>query len=366
MRKLNEPVYYSDYLKLDKILDSQDPKSLAQGEAAHDEMLFIIIHQTYELWFKQVLHELDSIIYMFKKEYVDEESIGTIISRLRRITEIQKLMIEQFKVIETMTPLDFLDFRDFLVPASGFQSFQFRMVENKLGLNTDSRLKYNKNIYHQVLTEEHKNKVQDSEQEINLLSLIEKWLERTPFLSYKGFNFLDSYKKAVEEMLESDKEIINNNHTLSDTDKQMQLKELEKTRENFMTLFDEEKHNELLKKGHKTLSFKATHAALFINLYRDEPILQLPFMLLSYLVNIDELFSTWRYKHSMMVHRMIGTKIGTGGSSGYNYLKATIESHKIFNDLFNLSTFLIPRSALPPIPEKMKKQFAFFFTVANE
>lgn len=366
MRKINEPVYYSDYLQLDKILGSQEPKSLAQGDAAHDEMLFIIVHQAYELWFKQVLHELDSIIYMFKKDYVDEESIGTIISRLRRITEIQKLMIEQFRVIETMTPLDFLDFRDFLVPASGFQSFQFRMVENKLGLKSDSRLKYNKNIYHQVLSEDHKNKVQSSEQEVSLLSLIEKWLERTPFLSYKGFNFLDSYKKAVEDMLEGDKEIIKSNHTLSDVDKEIQINELQKTRENFMTLFDEERHNELLKSGQKTLSFKATHAALFINLYRDEPILQLPFMLLSYLVNIDELFATWRYKHSMMVHRMIGTKIGTGGSSGYNYLKATIESHKIFNDLFNLSTFLIPRSALPPIPEKMKKQFAFFFTVANE
>jgi tryptophan 2,3-dioxygenase len=366
MKKLSEPVYYSDYLRLDKILDSQEPKSIQQGEPAHDEMLFIIIHQTYELWFKQILHELDSIIDMFKKDYVDEESIGTIISRLRRITEIQKVMIEQFRVIETMTPLDFLDFRDFLVPASGFQSFQFRMVENKLGLKSDSRLKYNRNIYHQVLTEEHKDKVQKSEEEINLLTLIEKWLERTPFLSYKGFNFLDSYKKAVDEMLESDKQIINSNHTLNDAEKENQIKELEKTKENFMALFSEEKHNELLKKGLKTFSFKATHAALFINLYRDEPILQLPFMLLNYLVNIDELFANWRYKHSMMVHRMIGTKIGTGGSSGYNYLKATIESHKIFNDLFNLSTFLIPRSSLPPIPEKMKKQFAFFFTIANE
>lgn len=366
MKKLNEPVYYSDYLKLNSILDSQKPKSDESGEPAHDEMLFIIIHQAYELWFKQILHELDSIIYMFKKDYVDEESISTIISRLRRITEIQKVMVEQFRIMETMTPLDFLEFRDFLIPASGFQSFQFRMVENKLGLKATSRLQYNRKIYSQALSEEHQQAVKKSEEETSLFTLLEKWLERTPFLNFKGFNFLDSYKKAVNEMLDGDEQIIRNNATLSEGDKENEIKELEKTRANFLALFDEDMHNDLVKKEMRQMSFKATHAALFINLYRDEPILHLPFMLLTYLTNIDELFSTWRYNHSMMVHRMIGTKIGTGGSSGYNYLKATVESHKIFNDLFNLSTFLIPRSALPPIPPEIKNQLGFFFTFNNE
>ncbi|MBC7474833.1 MAG: tryptophan 2,3-dioxygenase, partial [Candidatus Sericytochromatia bacterium] len=88
----------------------------------------------------------------------------------------------------------------------------------------------------------------------------------------------------------------------------------------------------------------------------------LPYNLLSYLLSIDELFSTWRYRHAMMVHRMIGTKIGTGGSSGYNYLKATVDSHKIYTDFFNLSTFLIPRSMLPNLPEEIKKQLGFYIT----
>ncbi len=366
MKKDKEPVYYSEYLKLDNILDSQKPKSNDAGQPAHDEMLFIIIHQAYELWFKQILHELDSITYMFKKDYVDEESIGTIISRLRRIIEIQKVMIEQFKIMDTMTPLDFLEFRNFLVPASGFQSFQFRMVENKLGLKLDSRLKYNLNVYSKALSSQHQDIVKKSEEDISLFVLLEKWLERTPFLNFKGFNFLDSYKKAVDEMLNRDKEIIMTNPALNKQEKENQIKEMEKTKENFSALFDEDKHNELVEQGMRRMSFKSTHAALFINLYRDEPILHLPFMLLTYLVNIDELFSTWRYKHSMMVHRMIGTKIGTGGSSGYNYLKATIDSHKIFNDLFNLSTFLIPRYSLPPIPSDIKNQLSFFFTFDNE
>src|SRR6186713_1609023 len=137
------PVYYSDYLHLDSLLNSQKPKSEEFGYKAHDEMLFIIVHQAYELWFKQILHEIDSVNRMFRDEVVDEKSIGIAVSRLHRVTEIQKLLIEQLRVLETMTPLDFLEFRDFLIPASGFQSFQFRLIENKLGLSDEKRIQYN-------------------------------------------------------------------------------------------------------------------------------------------------------------------------------------------------------------------------------
>ncbi|MBC7474846.1 MAG: tryptophan 2,3-dioxygenase, partial [Candidatus Sericytochromatia bacterium] len=320
MKKSREPLYYSEYLQLEKILSSQLPKSVEENNPAHDETLFIIIHQAYELWFKQILHEIDSIIDMFKNDYVNEEYLGVIITRLRRITLVQKVMIEQFNIMETMTPLDFLDFRDLLVPASGFQSVQFRMIENKLGLQKDERLKYNRSVYSQALSQEHQETVKKSEDEISLFNLLEKWLERTPFLNFQGFNFLETYKETVEKMLNNDESIIRSNPTLTEEEIGKQINELEKTRENFSALFDEDKHNLLVKTGQRRLSLKATHAALFINLYRDQPILHLPYNLLSYLLSIDELFSTWRYRHAMMVHRMIGTKIGTGGSSGYNYL----------------------------------------------
>lgn len=360
MKKVGDPVYYSEYLQLDKILSSQSPKSADYGRPAHDETLFIIVHQAYELWFKQIIHELDAIIDMFKRDFIDEENIGTIVSLLRRITEIQKVILEQFRVIETMTPMDFLEFRDFLLPASGFQSFQFRIIENKLGLKADSRLRYNRTIYHKTLKKEHQELVKKSEAEPSLSDLIEKWLERAPILYFESFSFLDNYKQSVEDMLKSDRKIIMTNSILSEEEKENQIKELNKTKENFSALFDEEMHNNLVKKGQRRLSYKATQAALFINLYRDYPILHLPFMLLTYLIDIDELFSTWRYRHSIMVHRMIGTKIGTGGSSGYNYLKATIDSHKIFIDFFNLSTFLIPRSMLPALPAEIGRQLGFY------
>jgi len=125
MSTRKDDFYYADYLKLHALLAAQQPESARHGRPAHDEMLFIIVHQTYELWFKQILHELDRIQTDFGGDVVEDEYLGRIVHGLDRINEILKLLIQQLEVLETMTPLDFLDFRDFLFPASGFQSTQF-------------------------------------------------------------------------------------------------------------------------------------------------------------------------------------------------------------------------------------------------
>jgi len=356
------PLYYAEYLQLNKLLSSQFPKSTEQGKPAHDEMLFIIVHQVYELWFKQILHELDSIIAMFGKEYVDEKQIGVAVARLVRITEIQKLLIDELRVLETMTALDFLDFRDLLYPASGFQSYQFRLLENKLGMQPEQRLLYNKEVYYAHLSHEHQDDIKRSEQEPSLFSVVERWLERTPFLEFHGFKFWDHYRQAVEDMLQSDRDAIMSNTISSEGEKMQQLAEVEKNHENFDALLDSGKHNELVAKGKRRLSHKAIEAALLIELYRDEPILHLPFRLLTVLMDMDEQWTTWRYRHALMAHRMIGNKIGTGGSTGYNYLKATTEKYKVFGDLFNLSTFLIPRSRLPKLPTDVQKNLDFHYS----
>jgi len=275
--------------------------------------------------------------------------------------EIQKILIDQIHVLETMTPLDFLDFRDFLFPASGFQSVQFRMVENKLGLKPEQRLQYNQFAYHTRVSPEHQELLKQSEQEISLFDLVERWLERTPFLSFEGFTFWATYSEAVHEMLNKDREVVQHNPTLSEKQKEVQLDELELTEKHFEAILDASRHKEMIDTGKWRLSQKATQAALLISLYRDQPILHLPHALLAALVDIDELFTTWRYRHALMVFRMIGTKIGTGGSSGAHYLKSTAENHKIFTDLTNLSTFLIPRYALPALPEKILRQLGFYF-----
>src|SRR5215510_12581051 len=119
--------YYSDYLRLEALLAQQLPESERIGAPAHDEMLFIIVHQAYELWFKLILHELDRIQEDFGADVVEDDRLGRVVHGLGRINEIVELLVHQLDVLETMTPLDFLDFRDLLTPASGFQSVQFRL-----------------------------------------------------------------------------------------------------------------------------------------------------------------------------------------------------------------------------------------------
>ncbi|HEX9658393.1 MAG TPA: tryptophan 2,3-dioxygenase family protein [Bacteroidota bacterium] len=361
MRKNDTPVYYGDYLKLDQLLSSQLPKSDEHGAHAHDEMLFIIVHQVYELWFKQILHEMQSLVEAFGKEYVDEKDVGVAVLRLTRVTEIQKLLVDQLRVMETMTPLDFLEFRDFLFPASGFQSVQFRLIENIMGMKPEQRLLYNKQAYYQNVSPGHQEIIKSSEKQSSLFRVMERWLERTPFLDFSGFNFWEHYRSAVNNMLQSDRDIITGNPLTSEDEKKKQLQELAANEENFAAVLDEAKHKDLVSKGKRQLSHKALQAALLIQLYRDEPILHLPFRLLTTLMDVDEMFTMWRYRHAQMVHRMIGTKIGTGGSTGYNYLKATVEKYRVFGDLFNLSTFLIPRSTLPELPPEVRKSLGFAY-----
>jgi tryptophan 2,3-dioxygenase len=361
-KQLNEPVYYADYLQLDKLLSSQKLKSDEFNDHAHDEMLFIIVHQAYELWFKLIIYELDSVIGIFNKEKIDEKNIGIAVGRLHRITEIQKILIDQLRVLETMTPLDFLDFRDYLIPASGFQSIQFRIMENKLGLRKDSRLTYDGKNYYSVVSDEHQKVLLETEKSNSLLETIDNWLSRIPFLEFDGFDFIENYKKSLEKMFGHERQIIENNPSINEEKRKKQISELNKTTENFYTLFDEKKYDELMEKGFRKFSYRSFIAALFINLYRDEPILHLPYRILTLLVDIDENFTSWRYKHALMVHRMIGAKVGTGGSTGHHYLLQTAEKHKIFRDLFDLATFMIPRADLPELPEKMKKTLAYYYS----
>ena len=360
MEKPYPPLYYTYDLQLDRLLDAQHPKSAAYGQPAHDEMLFIVVHQAYELWFKQILHEVDSVIALLASDPVDEKHIGICVSRLLRVIEIQKVLIDQLRILETMTPLDFLDFRDFLFPASGFQSIQFRMLEIRLGLQSDSRLRYNQAAYHSRVSDAHREMLISAEQEGSLFSALENWLGRTPFLEDESYRFWDDYRHAVQDMLEADREVVLHNHTLTEEEKTAQLRELDGTAEHFDAMFDADRHRAMQDAGSWRLGHRATLAALFVSLYRDEPILTQPYRLLAALVDIDELMTTWRYRHALMVHRMIGTKIGTGGSSGYQYLKSTAESHRVFRDLTNLSTFLIPRRALPALPDALRQRLGFF------
>ncbi|GIV60210.1 MAG: tryptophan 2,3-dioxygenase [Rhodothermaceae bacterium] len=355
----NRPLYYADYLALDRLLGCQELESARHGTPAHDEMLFIIVHQAYELWFKQILWELDAVLRLFGGETVDEMDVARSVAHLERIVAIQRVLLQHIDILETMTPLDFLEFRNYLIPASGFQSVQFRLIENRMGLRPQDRVRFSEAPYTSRLKPGDRARLEASEKEPSLFDRIERWLERTPFLHFGDFDFWQAYREAVDRMLERERRHLLNNPALTPEEREKQLRGLEATATGFEALFDPEKHRELVARGVRRLSHRALLAALLIHLYRHKPILHLPFRLLSLLVDIDENFTTWRYRHALMAQRMIGTRIGTGGSSGHDYLRQAAERNKVFTDLVNLSTYFIPRSALPELPPEVERTMGF-------
>uniref|UniRef100_A0A8C8MMN0 tryptophan 2,3-dioxygenase n=1 Tax=Oncorhynchus tshawytscha TaxID=74940 RepID=A0A8C8MMN0_ONCTS len=339
-------IIYGDYLQLDKVVTAQVLQSELKGNKIHDEHLFIVTHQ--ELIFKMVmLHQVR-----------DERNMLKVNTRIHRIVMIFRLLVDQFSVLETMTALDFYDFREYLSPASGFQSLQFRLLENKIGVPDNLRVPYNRRHYRDNFKGHESEMLLSSENEPCLLKLVEKWLERTPGLEGDGFNFWKKLEANIFEGLCLEKKKITK---MPDSEeKEEMMEELTKQKELFTSLFDIKRHEHLLSKGERRISYKALQGALMIYFYREEPRFQVPFQLLSNLMDIDTLMTKWRYNHVCMVHRMIGSKAGTGGSSGYHYLRSTVsDRYKVFVDLFNLATFLIPRHWVPKLDPN---EHTFLFT----
>ena len=334
-------MYYGTYLQLDKIIDAQSPESFKEGQvAAHDEMLFIIIHQAYELWFKQILFELNSVTHIMQKPAINDNTsdLQTVVHRLQRTVTILRVLVHQIDILETMTPMDFLNFRDMLRPASGFQSWQFKTIEARLGLKFEQR--FGQEHYTSQLSAEDLNNVKRAEEESeSILTLVNRWLERMPFADdaeawqSTGENFWDAYHKLYTAGL-APAEQVNNTHYQN-------------------TFFEN------LNTPERSLSPRACRSALFILLYRGFPMLELPFQLLDTLLEIDNQLGNWRYRHINMVRRMIGTRIGTGGSTGAGYLQGAMDKHYIFKEIAQLNSFLIDRRHLPILPKAVQNKLGY-------
>ncbi|XP_053203415.1 tryptophan 2,3-dioxygenase-like [Panonychus citri] len=350
---------YGEYLMLDPLLSCVEPVTRSLGKEVHDEHLFIITHQAYELWFKQILFELDSVRDLLNKKNVSESNMLVITSRLNRVVLILKLLVDQVSILETMTPLEFMEFRNYLSPASGFQSVQFRLLENKLGVKNELRVNYGKNHYINIFQDPKIiNLIKKSEEEPSLCDLIQRWLERTPGLQEEDFNFWEQFKNVVTSMLNEQ-----NKNAEAENDpsiREQMINDVKQKVKTFDTIFDETIHNGLITRGERRFSHKALQGALMISLYRDEPRFNQPFHVLTSLMDIDSLITKWRSNHVQMVLRMIGShQMGTGGSAGYQYLRSTLsDRYKVFVDLFNLSTFLISKEYLPLLTPKMKKKLS--------
>ncbi len=350
MTKKKKDIDYKTYLQLPALLAAQKPIS-----AAHDEMLFVIVHQTYELWFKQVLFEVARVQKIFARRTLADADLRIVSEALARVDAVLKHLVRQVDLLETMTPLDFLDFRHVFRSASGFQSMQFRALEISLGLRAEDRVSYDGRAYASYLSEEDRKTVSKLEKGETLFEQVDKWLARTPFVSMGKFDFWKAYGRAVAEMLDADRKTAAADKTLSKAARDMALARLDNMQKQFDALFDGKTH----KQSAWRLSHEAVKAALFIMLYRDQPVLQAPFKILSALMDIDETMTLWRFRHAQMVQRMLGMKMGSGGSSGHDYLVETTQKNRIFKDFFALSTFMIPRSGLPQLPPDVQKKMGF-------
>jgi len=258
-------VTYSSYLRLDELLSLQQPRP---GELEHDETLFVIIHQVYELWFKEVLHELD---YLQKLLRSNDTPLAA--ATLKRILTILKTLVAQIDVLETITPLNFLAFRDRLESGSGFQSHQFREIEFILGKK--ARPSFERYPEGSVSRE----KVQTRFKQPTL------W---DAFLLYLAAN-----KYPVPKAL--------------------------------------------LQRDHSGMMEPSPEVQrILVEVYKKNPTVA---QIAERLVDLDEGFMEWRYRHVKMVQRTIGTKAGTGGSAGAEYLLTTL-NQPAFPDLWAIRSEL--------------------------
>jgi tryptophan 2,3-dioxygenase len=258
-------VTYSSYLKLDELLALQQP--LSDGPE-HDETLFIVIHQVYELWFKQLLHELD-----YLAAQLERDDTPRALHTFKRILTILKVVVAQIDVLETMTPLEFLSFRDRLESGSGFQSFQFRELEFVLGAKRPSALdRYPRGSEARVRLERR-------------LAAPTVWDAFLRYLVAGGFAIP---KAALERDVTAPIAPVTELHPV------------------------------------------------LIEVYRRDPMRS---TVCERLVDLDEGVQEWRYRHVKMVQRTIGTKRGTGGSAGAEYLMTTL-NQPLFPDLWSIRTEL--------------------------
>ncbi len=241
---------YADYLHVDELLALQQPRS---DPPEHDETLFIVVHQAYELWFKLLLHELDKI----KSDFYAGR-LYPAISTFKRVRTIMKVMVEQVDIVETLTPMSFSSFRDRLDKASGFQSSQFRELEFVLGYKRADMLKYQPT---------------DTPAHARLLKRLNE-----PSVVDAFYAFLKPLGVTIPESLTQ------RDRTLPTTP------------------------DETVEEG-------------ILRLYKSEPNLEILFELMT---DFDEGFQEWRYRHIKLVERTIGSKKGTGGSLGVEFLKKSL------------------------------------------
>lgn len=347
---------YWDYLKLDRLLDLQNGRPEEAPSA--DELHFIIVHQTYELWFKLVLSQLRLARDHLATPHVPEERVPFVVHHLGRVNEILRLCVQQFAVMETLPPQDFLAFRDALAPASGFQSFQLREMEILLGLEESQRVRYGgvdpvehiKSLATTPGGQQAWEKLIAARTEVTLRRALHAWLARTPihgsFAGDPGDDdvvqaFLSDYGARARAHQEAGVERLA--LVLGEHSRDGIAQRMEASLASLQQFLNPE--DPVLRRVHAGL--------LFIESYRDLPLLAWPRMLLDRVAELEEQLLLFRNRHARMTERIIGRRVGTGGSAGVDYLDETTR-YRVFPEIWAVRAALLPRHMLPDVqlPER--------------
>ena len=352
------PVSYWEYLRLEELLSLQGGVERDEKKLSNDEMLFVTVHQVFELWFKLILREIRAARDLFTADPVAEQELSGAVRSLKRASAIFRVAIDHWEVMETLPTREFLAFRDKLLPASGFQSAQMRQMEILLGLHESERAPVG-------LEQGWKDALRGPdgarspalarvETELadapTLKDAIDEWLHRTPIdgcdaqrpdARKRLTKFLDAFLAAHAHETDATAErAVSISKSAADVEAIRARYGGEKTavREFFRPSEAEG--------GERRARIRA--AMLFIETYRELPLLAWPREVLDGLVELEELFVIFRQRHARMVERVIGRRTGTGGSSGVDYLDATTK-YRIFRDLWAIRTLQIRRAAAPAL-----------------
>ncbi|MDE0575115.1 MAG: tryptophan 2,3-dioxygenase family protein [Candidatus Poseidoniales archaeon] len=337
---------YGGYLSLHELLSLQRD---AEG-ISNDEMHFIVTHQTFELWFKQVIRELKEIRDILATEHVPEAQIPKAVEHLGRVTEIFRLLANQWKVMETLTPQGFLAFRDELGSASGFESYQMREMEILLGLEHVGRVSDMDPLAHfrKLASRSEADaialaRLEATLEETTLVSSLTTWLSRTPIMG--SFYGSEGDSEVVEAYVDAHLSAYSSIGEAASARMEAQgVDNIEAVKARFEAA--SQGARDFLKPDGDINRARA--GLLFIESYRELPLLAWPRVLVDAVVELEESMVLFRTHHARMVERIIGRRVGTGGSSGVDYLDATTK-YRIFGDLWGVRTILLKPELLPAL-----------------
>jgi tryptophan 2,3-dioxygenase len=347
---------YWDYIQVEELLVLQGGLAEDEGELTNDEVLFITVHQVFELWFKLILRELRSLRDLFHREHVDEQKLSSAVASIRRVVTILRRCTDHFEVMETLSTRNYLAFRDKLTPASGFQSAQLRQIEIVLGLDASQRIALEAGESWLDALRAHDGsespalrRVRAEMKGVSLKQAVDEWLYRTPI------DGVGPAKKGAAKALERFVSAYEAAHAAqSARTAELFLSRARRPEEaaSLATRFEGEKKSlsaflrpAEAEGGERRARIRA--AALYILQNPELPLLAWPRAVVSGLVELEQGMLVFRQRHARMVERVIGRRIGTGGSSGVDYLDRTALTYRVFADLWALRTFQIQPSANP-------------------